>query len=62
MVVGAIADIGEDVRTGGKRRFADPVGALTAHLGNADRLAVHPFGHVMTANASNRAAALRHDR
>ena len=43
-------------------RFADPVGALAAHLGEALGGAVHEQRHEMAADAGVGARALRHDR
>ena len=60
MVVGAVAQVLEHVVALGERRLADPVGALAAHLGVAERLAVHPLRHVMAADAGIGAAAFRH--
>ena len=61
MVVGAVAEILEDVVAGRERRLADPVGALRAHLGVALGAAVHPEHHVVAADAGIGARALRHD-
>ena len=58
MVVGAVAQVLEHVIGGGKRRFADPVGPFAAHVGVADRVAVHPLRHVVTADARISAAAV----
>ncbi len=60
MIVGAVAEVLEHVRTLGERGFADPVGALPAHLGEAQRGAIHPLHHVMAADARIGAHALRH--
>ncbi len=60
VVVGAVAQILEHVRALGERRLADPVGALAAHLGVAERLALHPLRHVVAADAGIGAAAFRH--
>ena len=60
MVVGAVADVLEDVGALGERRLADPVGALAAHLGVAHRAALHPLGHVVAADAGLGDAALGH--
>ncbi len=37
VVVGAVAEILEDVLAFGERRLADPLRALAAHLGEAER-------------------------
>ena len=60
MEVGAVADVGEDVRRGGKGCLADPGGALAAHVAEGGGRAVHPDRHVMAADAGERARALRH--
>ena len=44
VVVGAVAEVLEDVRAVGEGRLADPVGALAAHVGEALGVAVHPAG------------------
>src|SRR5215469_3520063 len=61
MVVGAVAEILEDMGTLGERRLADPVRTLTAHLRVAQRRAVHPLRHVVAADAATGAHTLRHD-
>ena len=61
MIVGAVAEILEDVLAIGERRLADPVGALAAHMRVAERRAVHPLRHVVAADAGIGAHALRHD-
>ncbi len=60
MVIGAVAQVLEHVLALGKRRLADPVGAFAAHLGEAERLAVHPLRHEVAADAGIGAAAVRH--
>ena len=60
MVVGAVAQVGEDVLGLGERRLADPGRALAAHLGEGHGLAVHPLNHVVAADAGQRPAALGH--
>ncbi len=60
VIVGAVADVLEDVRARRERRLADPVGALAAHLGEAEGGAVHPLDHVVAADARIGAAAFRH--
>ena len=62
MVVGAVAEILEDVVARGERRLADPVRALAAHLGEALGAAVHPQHHVVAADAGIGAASFRHVR
>ena len=61
MVVGAVAEVLEDVAALGERRLADPVGALAAHLGEALGVAVHPLHHVVAADAGVGARAFGHD-
>ena len=58
MVVSAVAQVLEDVLAGGEFRFADPVGPLAAHMGEALGLAVHPLHHVVAADAGIGAGAL----
>ena len=60
MIVGAVAEILEDVVALGERRLADPLRALAAHLGEADGRAVHPQRHEMAADAGRRDRAFRH--
>ena len=60
MVVGAVADVLEDVVGLAERRLADPAGAFAAHLGEGLGVAVHPQRHVMAADAGQRPAALGH--
>ncbi len=60
MIVGAVAEILEDVIAVGERRLADPVGALAAHMRIAERRAVHPLRHIMAADAGIGAHAFRH--
>ena len=58
MVVGAVAEVLEDVAAFGEGCLADPVRALAAHMGEAQRLAVHPLHHVVTADAGIGAGAV----
>ena len=60
VIVGAVAQVGEDVLRIRERRLADPWRAFAAHLGEGRRVAVHPLRHEMAADAGYRAAALRH--
>ena len=60
MVVGAVAEVLEDVIALGERRLADPVRALAAHLRVAERRAVHPLRHVVAADAGIGAHPFRH--
>ncbi len=60
MIVGAVAEILEDVVALGERRLADPLRPLAAHLGEADGRAVHPQGHEMTAYSGAGDRAFRH--
>ncbi len=60
MIVGAVADILEDVGARRERRLADPVRALGAHLRVAVGPPVHILRHVMAADAGIGARALRH--
>ena len=58
MVVGAVAQVLEHMAARRKRRLADPVRALTAHMGETAGFAVHPERHDMTADPGIGAAAL----
>ena len=60
VIVGAVAEVLEDVVALGERRLADPVRALAAHVGPAERVAVHPLRHEVAADACIGAHALRH--
>ena len=60
MGIGAVAEIGEDMRGFGKRRLADPRRPLAAHLGEGRGRAVHELRQIVAADAGNRAAALGH--
>ncbi len=60
VVIGAVAEILEYVLALGERRLADPVGALAAHLGEAQRVAVHPDDHGVAADAGIGAHAFGH--
>ena len=60
VIVGAVAEVLEHVVALGERRLADPVRALAAHVGPAERVAVHPLRHEMAADARIGAHALRH--
>ncbi len=51
VVIGAVADILENVIARGEQRLAHPVRALATHMGEAERLAVHPLRHIVTADA-----------
>src|ERR1700693_4182374 len=51
VVIGAVADVLEDMRAGRERCLADPVRALASHLGEAEGRAVHPLDHVVAADA-----------
>ena len=62
MGVGAVAEIGEDVRGFGERRLADPRHPLAAHLGEGRGRAVHELRQVVAADAGERPAALGHFR
>src|SRR5215469_11353163 len=57
--VGAIAQVGEDMRGFSKRRLADPRYALAAHLGKGRGRPVHELGQIMAADSGKRAASLR---
>ena len=61
VVVGAVAEILEDVPARRERRLADPVGTLAAHLGVALGGAVHVLRHVVAADAGIGARAFGHD-
>ena len=60
MIVCAVTEILEHVVAAGERRFADPIGAFAAHLGVAERRAVHPLRHEMAADTGIGAHSLRH--
>ena len=60
VVVGAVAEVGEDVLVGRERRLADPRHAFAAHLAEGHGRAVHPDRHVVAADAGDRARALGH--
>src|SRR5205085_5107984 len=59
MSVGAVAEIGEDVRSFRERRLADPRRTFSAHLRKGRGGPVHELGEVVAAYAGERAAALR---
>ena len=56
MVIGPVANILKHVFSGGKQRLSNPIGPLSAHLGEAQCVAVHPLHHIMAANARISAA------
>ena len=60
VIVGAVTEVLEHVVALGERRFADPVRALAAHVGEAVGVAVHPLRHEVAADARIGAHALRH--
>ena len=62
VIVGAVAEILEDVAARRERRLADPVRALPAHMGVALGRAIHPLRHEMAADAGISAHAVRHAR
>ena len=62
MIVGAVAEVLEHVAASRKRRLADPVGALAAHLREPLGGAIHPLHHVVAADAGVGAGAFRHFR
>ena len=51
VVVGAVAEVLEDVVARGEMRLADPIGALAAHLRIAVGAAIHELRHEMATNA-----------
>ena len=61
VVVGAVADVLEDMAAGRERRLAHPVGAFRPHLGVALGLPVHALDHVVAADAGIGARAFGHD-
>ena len=61
VLIGAVADVLENVAAGRERRLADPVGTLGAHMGVALSRAIHPLRQVVAANAGIGARALGHD-
>nr|GFA13410.1 hypothetical protein [Tanacetum cinerariifolium] len=56
---GAVAEILEHVGRFGERRLTNPGHALAAHLGKRVGFPVHPDGHVMAADAGQRATPFR---
>ncbi|MNL01996.1 hypothetical protein D3C87_1224840 [compost metagenome] len=58
--VGAVAQVGEHVLVPRERRLADPGHAFAAHLAEGAGAAVHPHGHVVAADAGQRARTLGH--
>ena len=60
MIVGTVAEIGENMLGFDKRRLADPGHALAAHMGVGMGVAAHPHRHEVTADAGGGAAAFRH--
>ena len=58
--VGAVAQVGKDMRVGGEGLLTHPGHALAAHLGKAHGAAVHPQHHVVAANAGHGARTLGH--
>ena len=62
VVVGAVAEVLEDVGALGERRLPDPVGALAAHLREGHVVPVHPHGHVVAAHPGIAERALGHLR
>lgn len=50
MIVGAIAEISEDVGFRHERRLSHPRHTFTAHLGEGIGVAVHPLDHVVAAD------------
>jgi hypothetical protein len=60
MIVGPVAQVGEDVLGRREGRLADPRDALTAHVGVGLGVAVHPQHHPVAADAGHGSAALGH--
>ncbi|MHC2412689.1 hypothetical protein ACVJGC_005280 [Bradyrhizobium diazoefficiens] len=60
VIVGAFAEILEDVPVAGESRRRCPVHALAAHLDQRRRLAVHPARHEVATDAGQRLRALRY--
>ena len=60
VVIGAVAQVLEHMRLAREHGVRDPVHALAAHLDQPGRLAVHPVGHKVAADAGARAGALWH--
>ncbi len=60
--VGAVAEVLEHVLRVGEHRVRGPVDALAAHLDQASRVALHPRGHEVAADAGLRDRAFRHLR
>src|SRR6185295_6068652 len=60
VVVGAVAEVGEDVILVGPGGLADPGRALREHVGEGRGAAVHPHRHEVAADARGRAATFGH--
>ena len=62
VIVGAVAQVYEDMVSFGERRLSDPGDALASHVGKRCCFAIHPLGHVVAADAGQGARALRDPR
>jgi hypothetical protein len=62
VVVGAVAQVLEHVRDAREARVRDPVDAFAPHLDQARRVAVHPGGHEVAADAGLGPRTLGHAR
>ncbi len=60
VIVGAVADIGEDMLFVGKGRDADPGNSLRPHMGEGCGVSLHPLRHEMAADSRQSPAAVRH--
>jgi hypothetical protein len=60
MSVGAVSEIGENMRRFRERRLANPRHAFPAHLGKRRRRPIHELGQVMAPDAGERPAAFGH--
>ena len=60
VIVGAVAEVGENVLFVGERRLPDPWHAFRTHVGERGGRAIHPNRHDMAADARRRATALGH--
>ena len=60
VVVGAVAQVLKHMRHLGEARVRHPIHALAAHLDQARRVAVHPVGHEVAADAGTRRRAFGH--
>ena len=60
MIVGAIANVSEQVGQVTKMAQPGPGGTFSTHVGIGNGVTVHPLGHKMTTNAGHRQTTLWH--